>query len=198
MKSSDIMGNDAQYYDAGMSSGPAPVARSVQLTPGVSAIEPSQHTYIPIAAAPTACKEQPSPRIADDVNDMHNYYGFHSVVENLSDAELLHFLRFRFRFLLEELNEGLKGIDDSNADEVVDSLIDIIVVATGTLDLFKIDFAKAWNEVLSANMKKTPGMKSTRQNICGFPDLIKSAEWVAPDHRDNIGLVEAAFKNNVR
>lgn len=131
--------------------------------------------------------------IAADIKKMHVHYGFDKAVEKLRDEELLNFLRFRLRFLIEEVTEGLRGIDEKNPDEIVDSLIDLIVVATGTLDLFKIDFEKAWNTVLVANMSKTIGIKAGRPNIYGFPDLVKPVDFKTPDHKDNIGLLNRVF-----
>jgi hypothetical protein len=57
----------------------------------------------------------------------------------------------------------------------------------GTLDAFGIDSEKAWDEVLKANMKKEVGVKETRPNPLGLPDLIKPEGWTAPSHEDNHG-----------
>jgi len=66
-------------------------------------------------------------------------------------------------------------------------------VAIGTLDGFNIDSHRAWDEVLKANMNKTPGVKASRPNPLGLPDLIKPEGWVGPEHSGNYGLLEKIF-----
>jgi predicted HAD superfamily Cof-like phosphohydrolase len=60
-------------------------------------------------------------------------------------------------------------------------------VAIGTLDAFGINANKAWDAVLEANMNKEVGVKETRPNPLGLPDLIKPEGWKAPDHTGNHG-----------
>ena len=72
-------------------------------------------------------------------------------------------------------------------EEIVDGLIDLCVVAIGTLDAFDIDANKAWDAVLKANMKKEVGRKETRPNPLGLPDLVKPEGWEAPSHEGNHG-----------
>jgi len=69
------------------------------------------------------------------------------------------------------------------------------VVAIGTLDSFSVNSYVAWDEVLKANMAKKTGVKSSRPNPLGLPDLIKPEGWVGPDHSDNVGLVSKLFKD---
>jgi len=121
----------------------------------------------------------------NDMKRMHFKYDVQPKVDKLSKDELKMFLDFRIRFLEEELNE-LKDNRD-NPEEVVDALIDLSVVAIGTLDLFGIDSYKAWDAVFDANMNKEIGIKPSRPNPLGLPDLIKPAGWVAPSHKGNHG-----------
>ena len=72
----------------------------------------------------------------------------------------------------EELNELLDAVIQKDADDIVDALIDIIVVALGTLDAYNINIKKAWNRVHDANMNKMVGHNSTRKNIYNLPDLV--------------------------
>ena len=127
--------------------------------------------------------------VQSDINMMHNYYGVHDAVAKLSPEHALEYLRFRFNFLQEEIDEGLEAIDERNPEEVVDALIELIVVAAGTLDILKVDLSKAWREVLRANMNKVVGVKETRPNALGLPDLIKLPGWVPPDHSGNHGIL---------
>jgi len=120
-----------------------------------------------------------------DIANMHEHYRAHGSVNTFDEEKLKSLLRFRVDFLREELNELEDNIN--NPEEVVDALIDLCVVAIGTLDLFNIDSHVAWDEVLKANMKKEVGIKPERPNPLGLPDLIKPPGWTAPSHEGNHG-----------
>jgi predicted HAD superfamily Cof-like phosphohydrolase len=77
----------------------------------------------------------------------------------------------------------------NDSEEFVDGLIDLIVIAAGTLDLFGVDVEMAWDEVMDANLGKMVGVKPGRPNPLGLPDLIKPSGWKAPSHRKNLGLL---------
>jgi predicted HAD superfamily Cof-like phosphohydrolase len=128
----------------------------------------------------------------EDMNAMHKRYGTHQAVEKLTPEQLKAFLQFRINFLQEELDEMKKAATPNqpiDSEEVVDALIDLCVVAIGTLDLFEVDAYKAWNEVLMANLNKKVGRKESRPNPWGLPDLIKPEGWKAPSHKDNHGKI---------
>lgn len=127
-----------------------------------------------------------------DIHEMHNHYGIHEAMKKVDKKQLRAFLNFRIRFLQEELSElqeATKPMIPIDAEETVDALIDLCVVAIGTLDLFGVDAYKAWNEVLAANMLKMVGVKETRPNPYGLPDLIKPEGWKAPNHKGNHGNI---------
>lgn len=125
-----------------------------------------------------------------DIRAMHHKFGVREVVETLPPEKLKAFLEFRFKFLQEELGEALVA---KNADDVVDAMIDLCVVAIGTLDAFNVDAQEAWNRVQAANMAKEPGIKKERPNPFGFPDLIKPEGWTAPSHEDNVGWLSKVY-----
>jgi hypothetical protein len=125
-----------------------------------------------------------------DINKMHEKYGVRPVVEKMDRLDLRTFLNFRVKFLNEELDETKLAANNAgyiDEEEVVDGLIDLCVVAIGTLDAFGVDPYKAWDAVLEANMNKEVGIKETRPNPLGLPDLIKPEGWVAPSHKGNHG-----------
>ena len=127
-----------------------------------------------------------------DIAEMHKKYGVHEWMYNELQTHrdwqrFDKFLQFRIDFLKEELNETIQAFDDGNKEEIVDGLIDLIVIAVGTLDAFDVDGRKAWKEVLKANMSKEVGIKETRPNPLGLPDLVKPSSWVGPDHKGNTG-----------
>jgi predicted HAD superfamily Cof-like phosphohydrolase len=119
-----------------------------------------------------------------DIAMMHEHYKVHPVVDTFEEDKMRELLQFRIRFLEEEMNE-LKTAE--SPDDVVDALVDLCVVAIGTMDIMGVDPYKAWDEVLKANMKKKVGVKESRPNPLGLPDLIKPAGWVGPTHEDNTG-----------
>jgi hypothetical protein len=128
-----------------------------------------------------------------DIHDMHTHYEARDWVgQKLSDGDkavVRKLLDFRLNFLGEELLEARKNLTVDNSEEVVDAMIDLCVVAIGTLDLFGVDSHKAWDEVLKANMAKKVGVKPGRPNPLGLPDLTKPSGWRAPSHKDNVGIL---------
>lgn len=130
---------------------------------------------------------------AADIARMHEHYGFRHVIDKLDKDKLATLLKFRIDFLQEELDELVIAKSDGSAADVVDALIDLCVVAIGTLDCFAVDSHEAWNRVLVANMNKRVGVKESRPNPHGLPDLIKPPGWEAPIHDDNSGFLGEAL-----
>ena len=130
--------------------------------------------------------------IFDDMHEMHAKYGVHDWMA-ANPQHHKEYLNFRIKFLNEELNETTAAFECGDAEEVVDGLIDLIVVAAGTLDAFGVDSQSAWNEVHKANMSKKVGVKPSRPNPLGMPDLIKPVGWKAPSHIGNHGTLPAAI-----
>ncbi len=138
-----------------------------------------------------------------DIADMHQKFGVNPVIRNFDKEKFYAFLEFRRKFLQEELDEMQKAMNDFNegkvdavtaADDIVDALIDLCVVAIGTLDAYDVNAYAAWDRVHEKNMEKAVGVKASRPNPLGLPDLIKPEGWTAPTHRDNVGLVIKAFE----
>jgi NTP pyrophosphatase (non-canonical NTP hydrolase) len=124
----------------------------------------------------------------NDIKDMHHKYGVHEWVKN-NPEKLEQLLHFRVAFLKEEFDETFKAVGEKDAEEIVDGLIDLCVVAIGTLDLMGVDAHEAWHVVNKANMAKEVGVKESRPNPLGLPDLVKPEGWVAPSHSGNHGLL---------
>ena len=125
----------------------------------------------------------------NDISIMHRKYATNVAVRRMDKETLKEFLSFRLKFLDEELQETLNAVKSGDPEEVVDGLIDLCVVAIGTLDAFEVDAYKAWDEVLKANMKKIIGVKEERPNPLGLPDLIKPDGWTPPSHEGNHGNI---------
>ena len=124
--------------------------------------------------------------LIEDITELTKRYQF-----NDGDPTLKK-LNFRLDLLTEELNEIKLAAGSADAEEVVDGLIDITVVALGTLAAFDIDIQEAWNEVHRANMSKERGIKPGREHSGGY-DLIKPTDWRPPNHDGNTGRLEAVF-----
>ena len=136
-----------------------------------------------------------------DIAQMHDKFGVHEWVRaNSNNKELMNkFLEFRVKFLEEELNETKLAFENNDAEEIVDGLIDLCVIAIGTLDAFGVNSYQAWGEVLNANMTKERGIKPERPNPLGLPDMMKPEDWAAPSHNSNHGqLSDALFTDSVQ
>lgn len=134
--------------------------------------------------------------VADNF-DMHEKFGVTDAVDALDGEKLRKFLEFRLNFLQEELDEAKKALasnDPAQCEDIVDAMIDLCVVAIGTLDAVQVDAYEAWNRVHAANMTKEVGIKESRPNPLGLPDLIKPAGWVGPQHADNVGILPRMFE----
>ena len=103
------------------------------------------------------------------------------------------YLTFRMLMVNEEVQETMQAINNSDAEEVVDGLIDMCVFAIGTLDVMGVNANEAWDKVYNANMAKSPGVKPGRPNRFGLPDLLKPSGWEAPSHDGNHGDLEKAL-----
>lgn len=142
--------------------------------------------------------------VADNA-EMHEKFGVHEAVSSLDNDKLLKFVEFRLKFLQEELDEAKEAFETLSkiqaegphgiqgdlvvkaGEDIVDAMVDLCVVAIGTLNALDVDAYEAWDRVHVANMTKEVGIKPERPNPLGLPDLIKPAGWVGPVHSDNIG-----------
>ena len=132
-----------------------------------------------------------------DMTVMHQKYGVDKWMEKekVSDwSRLRQFMDFRISMMEEELAETKKAVQDKNAEEVVDGIIDLCVFAIGTLEVFGVDANKAWDQVYHANMSKEVGVKEGRPNPLGLPDLVKPDDWQGPIHEDNCGNIADSFQ----
>ena len=134
----------------------------------------------------------------EDIAVMHKKYGVHEWVSTASPYNLKKFIDFRLDFIEEEFEETQDAHFKEDAEEIVDGLIDLCVVAIGTLDALGVDPYKAWDNVLAANMAKEVGIKPERPNPLGLPDLIKPADWKTPSHADNHGVISHSFQEAIK
>lgn len=90
---------------------------------------------------------------------------------------------FRMDFLVEELQETIEAAVNDDLEGVIDGLIDLIVVAAGTLDLMGVRSEKHWREVHYCNMNKQVATKEqpSKRGSTSL-DLVKPKGWVGPNH----------------
>ena len=127
----------------------------------------------------------------DDIKKLNKKYKLDLWSKNADEKLLDLYLQFRIDFLQEELDELSSA---KSPEDCVDALIDLIVVALGTLDTYNVDINKAWKEVHRANMSKELGKNNTRKNDFDLPDLIKPDNWIEPNHSDNTGKFEDLYE----
>ena len=123
------------------------------------------------AAAPTP---QISGNVFEDLRIFHEKYGFGP--DRLTTKGLTN----RLQFLEEELLETEKAAYEMNSEELVDGLIDLIVVAAGTLHLIGAGGESAWRKVMEKNHQKQVGFNEKRPNSDGM-DLVKPDGWTPAD-----------------
>ena len=126
------------------------------------------------------------PNPITDIESMMTHYNFQQ--KDLTSERL----NFRFELLQEEIDELATARLNKDADECVDALIDIVVIALGTLHLSGVNVAQAWSAVHQANMGKLRGAKPGRPSD-GW-DLYKPEGWTAPSHINNTGNLNSLFK----
>ena len=135
-----------------------------------------------------------------DINDMHYKFGATEWVEDMYRSKnykiLNDFLAFRLDFLEEEFEETQAAFLNKDHKEVVDGLIDLIVIAIGTLDLFKCNADVAWDKIHHSNMAKEPGANKSRKNPFGLPDMVKPEGWKGPNiTEEDCGILSDIFES---
>lgn len=133
----------------------------------------------------------------NDINRMQTKYGVREWIKHATPFQLKKYLEFRLNFIKEEYDETREALITEDSEEIVDGLIDLCVVAIGTLDALGVNVHKAWNEVYEANMNKEVGVKESRPNPLGLPDLIKPEGWIAPSHENNHGIIGNAWSDEI-
>lgn len=112
----------------------------------------------------------------EDIRKFQEHHGFDKFNPTMK------FLASQLGFLKEELNETIDGAKKMSAEEVIDGLVDLIVVAVGTLRFFGDKGRDAWIKVMNANCRKEVGFNPQRPHSDGC-DLIKPSGWKRPDLR---------------
>lgn len=126
---------------------------------------------------------------AKDIRVMHDRFGVHNWIDDSTYTTRQELMKLRMRMLTEEYAETMNAYLQADPEEMIDGLIDLCVIAIGTLDIAGVDAEFAWNAVRDANMAKEPGVKPGRPNPLGLPDLLKPDDWQPPAHKGNYGIL---------
>ena len=141
----------------------------------------------------------------EDVDSFHAKFG---LIEKYNDKPGFldpEFMRFRLRFLQEELTElanscgftvqgyGPGKIDfyhsptsHNDLEGALDALVDLLYVLKGTVLFmgFGPIFDEAWDRVQAANMSKIRTAKKEDSKRGSSFDVVKPPEWKAPQFKD--------------
>jgi len=106
---------------------------------------------------------------------------FHEKFELFVNRDNRELQSARVRHMQEELDEYKTAIKESNREQQLDALVDLVYVALGTAHYEDFDFNEAFKRVHEANMKKV--RKPSKRSQW---DVVKPEGWVAPDIKDCI------------
>ena len=90
-------------------------------------------------------------------------------------------LYFRLQRTNEEMRELVDAFYHRQSDGFLDAHVDLIYILLGTMHLCGYDFNEAWRRVHAANMTKERASKSNPGKYGDKNDVVKSANWVAPN-----------------
>lgn len=124
-----------------------------------------------------------------DLERLHDHFGFTEAA--LTKQELWQ----RIQFIREELEETEEAFLEGEAHELMDGLIDIIVVAVGTLHRAGTKYRQGWKSVMTANYAKKKGFNEKRPDSNG-QDLIKPKGWKPPELGRMLGMLEKILEED--
>lgn len=116
------------------------------------------------------------------VMDMHTKFGldYHGAPRHLDMSEE----QFRSACLHEELREFDEAT--TKADQF-DALLDLMVFTIGTMLRMGFPVDTGFQRVMAANMQKQLALTASASKRDFELDLVKPADWEAPDLRDLVG-----------
>jgi len=115
----------------------------------------------------------------EDVAVFHEKFGLtYDGKPRLLDAETV---RFRLKFLEEELMEFRVSAISDDLPGMADALIDLVYVAMGTAYMMGLPWQQLWAEVQRANMSKVRASSEAESKRGSSLDVIKPRGWQGPD-----------------
>jgi predicted HAD superfamily Cof-like phosphohydrolase len=142
-----------------------------------------------------------------DVGMFHHKFGLENTTNSHPGPREVpeDLMRFRIKFIFEELQELLEGmgfdfhmtlydaamgmadvlmVDDqpiSDEAKQFDALIDLVYVIYGLAHLKGYPWEEGWNRVQAANMKKVRAERADQSERGGTWDVVKPEGWTPPD-----------------
>lgn len=114
-----------------------------------------------------------------DVCNFHKKFGFKKVNKpSLLKKDLYN---FRYKFLLEELQEFKIAHENNDLIEMSDALVDLVYVVLGTAYHMGLPFDDLWKEVHTANMLKKRCINKLDSKRKSKFDIIKPKGWKHPN-----------------
>ena len=114
--------------------------------------------------------------IFDDTSEFLRKF---NLIDDVDKNTITKHARLRIEHLKEELEETIGAVEGGDLEEFIDGLIDLIYIASGTLNMCGVDAQRHWDEVHQANMNKERGVNPKRgHNV----DVVKPEGWVEPNH----------------
>ena len=119
-------------------------------------------------------------REISDVAAFHELIGYknrHIDLRWLDTTESKTVLLRRLGMMLEELSELSIAVSRGDAEDVVDSLVDLCYFLKGTAEILRLPWTELWEDVHRANMAKRAGM--TKRGVAH--DASKPEGWRPPN-----------------
>lgn len=95
-------------------------------------------------------------------------------------------MKVKIGHLYEEYEELVKAYQHKDIYEISDSIIDMIYVASGLLNLMNMPAQALWNDVQARNMQKIRATKDNVGKRGSTFDVIKPEGWLPPRTKDII------------
>jgi len=85
------------------------------------------------------------------------------------------------RFIMEELSEYLRGVEEGSIVDAADALADLVYVTLGMAHAMGLPFETLFNIVHEANMQKEPASDRIRSLRGQQYDVVKPVGWENPE-----------------
>lgn len=126
------------------------------------------------------CEADPVKKdLIEDIKDFHEKFALQPLAKPGFLSEEL--MRFRMKFLHEEMGELEDAVLSNDLTEVFDALIDIVYVALGTAYLMGLPTRQGWDEVHTSNMAKIRAPNAAASKCGSASDVVKPLGWKKPD-----------------
>lgn len=85
------------------------------------------------------------------------------------------------RFILEELSEYMRAVEEGVIVDAADAIVDMVYVALGCAHAMGLPFDELFDVVHRANMAKVPASEAQRSVRGSAYDVVKPMHWCPPE-----------------